>query len=98
MSVEVVRTFVRLRGFLASHHQLATKMKELERKVATHDTHIVALFDAVRSLMAAPERPQRQIGFQAKSKGRPATADSAESARNGREARRGPTQIRKRTP
>jgi len=51
MSVEVVRAFVRLRGFLASHHHLAAKLDELERKIATHDTHIVALFDAVRSLI-----------------------------------------------
>ncbi|HJX52203.1 MAG TPA: ORF6N domain-containing protein [Polyangia bacterium] len=73
MSVEVVRAFVRLRGFLASHHQLAAKLDELERKIATHDTHIVALFDAVRSLMATPERPKRRIGFQVKGRGLPPT-------------------------
>ncbi len=73
MSVEVVRTFVRLRGFLASHHHLAAKLDELERKIATHDTHIVALFDAVRSLMATPERPKRRIGFQVKGRGLPPT-------------------------
>ena len=33
MSVEVVRAFVRLRGFLASHRQLAAKLDELERKI-----------------------------------------------------------------
>ena len=31
MSVEVVRAFVRLRGFLAAHHQLAAKLDKLER-------------------------------------------------------------------
>jgi ORF6N domain len=77
MSVEVVRTFVRLRGFLASHHQLAAKLDELERKIATHDTHIVALFDAVRSLMATPERPKRRIGFQVKGRGLPPTRPSS---------------------
>jgi len=73
MSVEVVRAFVRLRGFLASNRQLASKLNELEQKVATHDTHIVALFDAVRGLMAGPEKTKRQIGFQIKDKGLPPT-------------------------
>jgi aromatic ring-opening dioxygenase LigB subunit len=63
MSILVVRAFVRLRQFLATHRQLAAKLDELERKIAAHDTHIVALFDAVRSLMAAPEQPKRRIGF-----------------------------------
>ena len=70
MSVEVVRAFVRLRGFLASHRQLAAKLEELEKKIASHDKHIVTLFDAVRSLMATPEKPKRQIGFQTKGRGR----------------------------
>ena len=70
MSVEVVRVFNRLREFLTSHRQLAAKLGELEKKIASHDKHIVVLFDAVRSLMAAPERPRRQIGFQTKGKRR----------------------------
>jgi hypothetical protein len=35
MSVEVVRAFVRLRQILASNRQLAAKVEELERKLAT---------------------------------------------------------------
>jgi hypothetical protein len=70
MSVEVVRVFNRLREFLASHRQLAAKLEELEKKIASHDKHIVTLFDAVRSLMAVPEKSKRQIGFQTKSGGR----------------------------
>jgi phage regulator Rha-like protein len=70
MSVEVVRVFNRLREFLASHRQLAAKLEELEKKIASHDKSIVTLFNAVRSLMATPEKPKRQIGFQVKVKGR----------------------------
>jgi phage regulator Rha-like protein len=70
MSVEVVRVFNRLREFLASHRQLAAKLEELEKKIASHDKHIVTLFNAVRSLMATPEKPKRQIGFQTKGRGR----------------------------
>jgi phage regulator Rha-like protein len=70
MSVEVVRAFVRLRGFLASHRQLAAKLEELEKKIASHDKNIVTLFDAVRSLMATPEKPKRRIGFQVRGRTR----------------------------
>ena len=72
MSVEVVRAFVRLRQILASNRQLAARVDDLERKMtqsnATHSKNIGTLFDAVRSLMAVPEKPRRQIGFQTKDK------------------------------
>ena len=68
MSIVVVRAFVRLRHILAANHQLAIKLGELERRIATHDKSIAALFDAVRSLMAIPAKPARPIGFQAKGK------------------------------
>ena len=74
MSVEVVRAFIRLRQILASNRHLAARVDDLERKMsqsnATHSKNIVSLFDAVRSLMAAPEKPKRQIGFQTKGRGR----------------------------
>lgn len=65
-SVEVVRAFVRLREALGAHKELAAKLAELERKVASHDGHIQSLFDAIRQLME-PEPPQpRRIGFHAR--------------------------------
>ena len=67
MSVEVVRAFVRLRGFLAAHHQLAAKLDKLERQIATHDSKIVALFEAVRSLMGTARNDYVIVsGFQGK--------------------------------
>ena len=74
MSVEVVRAFVRLRQILAANRQLSARVDDLERKMnqsnAAHSKNIGTLFDAVRSLMTAPEKPKRQIGFQTKGKGR----------------------------
>ena len=73
MSVEVVRAFVRLRQILAANRQLAARVDDLERKMnqsnAAHSKNIGTLFDAVRNLMTAPEKPKRQIGFQTKGKG-----------------------------
>jgi len=68
MSVLVVRVFVRLRQMLATNKELAAKLAELERKVASHDGHIQSLFDAIRQLME-PEPSKagpRRIGFHAK--------------------------------
>jgi hypothetical protein len=70
MSVFVVRAFVRLRQFLSTHKELADKLAELERKLASHDEQIVAIIDAIRQLMAAPTPPEkRRIGFESEGKG-----------------------------
>jgi len=62
-SILIVRAFVRLRQILAENHHLASTLNELKRKVASHDNSIVVLFDAVRDLIAVPEKPKRRIGF-----------------------------------
>jgi hypothetical protein len=57
-----------------ARRQLAARVDDLERKMnqpnAAHSKNIGTLFDAVRRLMTAPEKPKRQIGFQTKGKGR----------------------------
>jgi len=65
VSVYVVRAFVRIREYLASHKQLAQKLAELERKIGTHDQAIQSLMDAIHRLMAPPVHKRRQIGFHA---------------------------------
>lgn len=63
MSVFVVRAFVRLRGILATHKELASKLDELERKVGEHDEAIRALVTAIRELMSPSSKARRAIGF-----------------------------------
>lgn len=62
-SVLVVRAFTRLRQILASHKELVFKLKELERKLGTHDKAIKNLFATIRQLMAPPEPKKHPIGF-----------------------------------
>lgn len=62
VSIEVVRTFVRLRQMLATHKDLARKLAALEKK---YDVQFKVVFDAIRQLMASPEPKRRPIGFQA---------------------------------
>jgi hypothetical protein len=63
MSVFVVRAFVRLREILATHKRLAAKVSELERRLGTQDERVQEVIEAIRELMDAPAKPQRQIGF-----------------------------------
>jgi phage regulator Rha-like protein len=64
MSVYVVRAFVQLRGRLWENRELARRLLELERKVDYQGGELHELFEAFRRLMAVPEKPKRQIGFQ----------------------------------
>jgi hypothetical protein len=65
-SVYVVRAFVRLREVLASHKDLAQKLKELESKLEGHDGQIRDIIEAINQLLSPPEKPKQQIGFQVK--------------------------------
>lgn len=60
MSVYIIRAFVWLRQLLASHADLARKLNELEKK---YDAQFKVVFNAIRKLMAEPEKPKRRIGF-----------------------------------
>ncbi|MGH2404061.1 MAG: hypothetical protein ACRDGN_06280, partial [bacterium] len=62
-SVFVVRAFIRMRTALAGTRELARKLAELERRIGGHDESIRTLFDAIRRLMAPPEKARRSIGF-----------------------------------
>ena len=71
VNIAIMRAFVRLRATLALHTELGTKLSALERKIAGHDESIRTLFDAIRQLMASPEKARRSIGFRVE-EGRPA--------------------------
>ena len=61
VNVEIMRTFVRLRGMLAAHADLARKLDALEKR---YDAQFKAVFDAIRQLMAPPHAKRKRIGFQ----------------------------------
>jgi len=70
VNIAVMRAFVKLRGILSAHKELAGKLSELERKTERHDREIRGIFDAIRMLMAPPApvgpKPKRVIGFRVK--------------------------------
>jgi len=68
MSVFVVRAFIRLREMVSTHRELSRRLAELEKRIASHDESIRTLFQAIRQLMASPEKQPKKIGFQLREK------------------------------
>ena len=60
VSIQIVKTFIRLREFLVSNKELAKKIEELEKK---YDTQFKIVFDAIRQLMTPLEPKKKKIGF-----------------------------------
>jgi len=69
VNIEIMRAFVRMREMLASNHELAKRIDQLEarigKKLATHDEAITAILSAIRELMNPPLPKRRGIGFTA---------------------------------
>ena len=70
VNIAIMRAFVRLRGILLTHKDLAAKITALELKYKNHDIRlseydkrIAAIFEAISQLMAPPETPRRKIGY-----------------------------------
>jgi hypothetical protein len=67
VSLQVVRTFVRLREVLASHAALARRLDELEKR---HDKQFTQVFAVLRELLEAPVKVEKKrIGFGAEKGG-----------------------------
>ena len=64
VNIAIMRAFVKLRGVLGTHKELAHKLSELEHKVGKHDEDIGIIFEAIRQLMEPPPAlPKPRIGF-----------------------------------
>lgn len=63
VNIAIMRAFVKLRQALETNRDLAHQFAELERRVGKHDEQIEAILEAIRQLIAPPEKPRREIGF-----------------------------------
>ncbi|HBL18764.1 MAG: DNA-binding protein [Elusimicrobia bacterium GWA2_69_24] len=60
VNIQIMRAFVRLRRILTSHKGLSRRFDELEKR---HEGKFRVVFDAIRRLMAEPDKVRPQIGF-----------------------------------
>lgn len=63
-SVVIARAFVRLRKSAFGRRELTSRLKDLERRVGTHDGEIKELFDALGAMIEGPRTTGKRIGFQ----------------------------------
>lgn len=68
VNIAIMRAFVKLRQMLETNRELGRKFSELEQRVGKHDEEIAAILEAIRQLMAPPERAKREIGFHVREK------------------------------
>jgi hypothetical protein len=68
VNIAIMRAFVKLRQILETNRELAERFSELEYRVGKHDEEIDAILEAIRQLMAPPDRPRRGIGFHMREK------------------------------
>jgi len=68
VNIAIIRAFVELRQILETNRELSKKFSELEQRVGKHDEEIDAILEAIRQLMAPPDRPRREIGFHVREK------------------------------
>lgn len=60
VNIAIMRTFVKLRGILASNELLRRKIKSMERK---YDEQFKVVFEVLDKMLAEPEKPKSQIGI-----------------------------------
>ncbi len=65
VNIQIMRTFTKLREMMATHKDLARKLKELEKK---YDGQFQIVFEAIRQIIEVEEKPKRKIGFIVKEK------------------------------
>lgn len=66
MNILIIRAFVRLREYLATHKDLARKLEDVERTQQDHSAHIEQIYDYIQQLLEpAPGPAKRRIGFTA---------------------------------
>lgn len=60
VNIQIMRTFSKIREMMQHHKELWRKIEAMESK---YDSQFKVVFDALRKLLAPPQKPKRQIGF-----------------------------------
>ena len=66
LNILIIRAFVRLREYLATHQDLARKLEDVERTQQDHSAHIEQIYGYIQQLLEPPPEPAKhRIGFKA---------------------------------
>ena len=64
VNMAIVRAFVQLRKMAITYEAVERKLHEIEDRLEGHDEKIDVIFEAIRQLMAPPEKKGNKIGFE----------------------------------
>jgi phage regulator Rha-like protein len=65
VNIQIMRAFTKLRRLLATHEDLKKKIEAMEKK---YDENFRIVFEAIKQLLDADEKPRKKIGFTVKEK------------------------------
>ena len=68
VNITIMYAFVRLREMMVTNKELSRKLSDLEQRIDGHDEQIQAIFEAIRQLMAPPDKKVKKIDFTVKEK------------------------------
>ena len=63
VSIQIMRTFSKLRQMLSTHEDIKITIEYIEKK---YDSQFKIVFDAIRELITEELKPERKIGFERK--------------------------------
>jgi hypothetical protein len=64
LNILIIRAFVRLREYLATHKDLARKLEDVEHTQREHSAHIGQIYGYIQRLLEpTPDSSKRRIGF-----------------------------------
>jgi hypothetical protein len=63
VNLSIIRAFIRLRGTLATHKDLARTIEELQRQQKEHGERLGAVYSIVQSLVQKATQPKKRIGY-----------------------------------
>lgn len=66
VNIQIIRTFTKIREFLATHKELREKIEAIERKYNQYNQKFKIVFDAIKMLSKEESKPKGQIGFRIK--------------------------------
>jgi hypothetical protein len=60
VNIQIMRTFSKIRGMLASHEELKGKIEAMEKR---YDENFRIVFEAIKQLLLEDETPRPRIGY-----------------------------------
>jgi len=63
VNIHIMRAFIKLRHILSGHRVFEMKLRELEKKLESHDVDIRDIFEALRQLMGLADAKKTIKGF-----------------------------------